>query len=148
MERLKKLHCSCFHLGYCDQFYFGTLINFFPCECRYNALNSCLVFKGGISRATGQAETLKSVELECPIHGCRSDVGGVCSKPDSGGHGSVVIEDPQVLPLLARVHTNVCAGDSQVTSGIVKAEIAHLVPILQTYGLKVLDLSQIPESHT
>ena len=87
-----------------------------------------------------------SVELECAIHACRGQIGGVSSEPNSGGHGGVIVEHLQVGPLLAQVHPDVGPGNCQVGAALVEAEVLDFVSLVELDGLEVLQLTQIPES--
>jgi hypothetical protein len=58
------------------------------------------------------------VQLEGPVHAGRGQVGSVAAKPDPGGHGRVVVEHLEVVPLLAQVDPDVSSGNSQVGTAL------------------------------
>ena len=52
------------------------------------------------------------------------------------------------VPLLAEIDPDVRTGHGQVGAAGVKAEVLHLVALVQLQCSEVLQLSQIPELHT
>ena len=52
------------------------------------------------------------------------------------------------VPLLAEIDPDVRPGHGQVGAAGVKAEVLHLVALVQLQCSEVLQLSQIPELHT
>ena len=52
------------------------------------------------------------------------------------------------VPLLAEIHPDIRPGHGQVGAAGVKAEVLHLVALVQLQCSEVLQFSQIPELHT
>ena len=67
------------------------------------------------------------------------------SKPNSGGHGRVVVKDLKLGPLLAQVHSDVGARHGEVGTALIEAEALDFVALVQLNGLEVLQFSQIPQ---
>ena len=51
------------------------------------------------------------------------------------------------VPLLAEIHPDVGPGHGQVGAAGVKAEVLHLVTLVQLQSSEVLQLPQIPKLH-
>ena len=81
---------------------------------------------------------LHPVEFQRAVHASGRDIVCVLPEPDAGGHGGVVLEDLQLGPLLAEVHTDVGSGHGEVGSALVEAEVLDLVPLVELDGLEVL----------
>lgn len=88
---------------------------------------------------------LHAIQLQRPVHGRRRYELGVPSKPDSGGHSCVVVEDLQLLPLLAHVHSeqkvkkidHIGCQDSTCVVAYMLKKVTQFLPDVSTSNSKV-----------
>ena len=57
----------------------------------------------------------------------------------------MIIEDPEVSPLLAQVNSDIRAGDGQIGTALIEAKVLDFIAFLELNGLEVLEFTQIPD---
>merc|ERR1719192_952014 len=89
-----------------------------------------------------------AIDLEGPVEAGGDQELGIPSKSHSCGESSVLTQNLEFVPLLAKVDAYIGSSDRQVSTAAVEAEVPHLVALIQLEGLEVLQFPQIPEFHT